>query len=66
MGKTRYKAMLDLLKQIPEEEISVEKLKFYIQTRIATREKTAVEIMKNMCSFGLIEEIGPYRFRIKK
>lgn len=56
MGKTRYKAIMEMLALIPDKKVHLESLKTYIRKYIATRDDVVIDVLKTMQQMGLMSE----------
>lgn len=66
MGKNVYTKVKEMLDNVKEKELTLDQLKGLIMTHIGSVETTIQTALKTMNMTGLIEDMGNYKFKIKK
>ena len=64
MGKTRYKAILEALRDLSGKTVHLNIIKMRIKKTIATKDPAVVEILHNMEDFGFIKELSAFKYKI--
>ena len=68
MGKTRFKAIQEIMKNFSDDEVHLDKIRAQIRVHISSREKGIEEVLKTMAECGFIKENPkrPFYYKLKR
>ena len=68
MGRTRYKAIIEMMSNIPQDELHLEKLKSFIRIHIGTTDGVVTDVLRTMVDLGFIKEDSdrPFIYKLRR
>ena len=68
MGRTRYKAIIEMMSKIRQDELHLEKLKSFIRISIGTTDGVVIDVLRSMVDLGFIKEDlnRPFMYKLRK